>query len=222
MLWIRSLLENESSTFSNLFLDLFADVLNRLKSYVCGLTTGCVFFLCRNPHIMVICHIEVIIHIVETSYIVGISHIVLYLSLLHSSPQVKAAIIFHFVTGCFKYYKWINKVNTASTGQSQGHQQALKQVHHQAINSVPPLTDWWVTTQHPLHWHTAPTSLACLSQTSCSRSHSTPTQLSCSGKAVVAAPSRGTVWIIFFCPLLEKFCPLFKHFAQMGSILPRQ
>ena len=25
----------------------------------------------------------------------------------------------------------------------------------------------------------------------------------------------------FFCPLLEKFCPLFKHFAHMGSRLPR-
>ena len=25
----------------------------------------------------------------------------------------------------------------------------------------------------------------------------------------------------FFCPLLEMFCPLFKHFAQMGSTLPR-
>ena len=26
----------------------------------------------------------------------------------------------------------------------------------------------------------------------------------------------------FFCPLLEKFCTLFNHFAQMGFILPRQ
>ena len=26
----------------------------------------------------------------------------------------------------------------------------------------------------------------------------------------------------FFCPLLETFCQLFNHFAQMGSILPRQ
>ena len=26
----------------------------------------------------------------------------------------------------------------------------------------------------------------------------------------------------FFYPLLEKFCPLFKHFAQLGSILLRR
>ena len=26
----------------------------------------------------------------------------------------------------------------------------------------------------------------------------------------------------FFCPLLEKFDPLLKHFVQLGSILPRQ
>ena len=26
---------------------------------------------------------------------------------------------------------------------------------------------------------------------------------------------------IFFYPLLEKFCPLFKHFAHLGSRLPR-
>ena len=25
----------------------------------------------------------------------------------------------------------------------------------------------------------------------------------------------------FFCPFLEKFCPLFEHFAQMGSGVPR-
>ena len=29
------------------------------------------------------------------------------------------------------------------------------------------------------------------------------------------------LWIIFFCPILEKFCPLFEHFAQMGSGVPR-
>ena len=31
-----------------------------------------------------------------------------------------------------------------------------------------------------------------------------------------------SVMIFFFYPLLEKLCPLFKHFAQLGSILSRQ
>ena len=38
LLCIRSLLNNEPFTFANLILDLFADVLDRSKSDVCGLT----------------------------------------------------------------------------------------------------------------------------------------------------------------------------------------
>ena len=34
------------------------------------------------------------------------------------------------------------------------------------------------------------------------------------------AGSRAS-WIFFFCPILEKFYPLFEHFAQMGSWMPR-
>ena len=38
LLFIRSVLYNEPFTFANLVLDLFADVLDRSKSDVCGLT----------------------------------------------------------------------------------------------------------------------------------------------------------------------------------------
>ena len=38
LLSIRTLLNNEPFAFANLILDLFADVLNQLKSDVCGLT----------------------------------------------------------------------------------------------------------------------------------------------------------------------------------------
>ena len=38
LLCIRTLLNNESFAFANLILDLFADVLDRSKSDVCGLT----------------------------------------------------------------------------------------------------------------------------------------------------------------------------------------
>ena len=48
------------------------------------------------------------------SHVVVINHIVLYLIPLHSCPQVNAALLFHFVTGWFTYYKWINK-ESAST-----------------------------------------------------------------------------------------------------------
>ena len=65
-------------------------------------------------------------------------------------------------------------------GQSQGHQQALNQVHHQAIKSAPPLSDWHVTTnlaQSILSVGQLHQLCFSSSHTSCSSSHSAPTLL---------------------------------------------
>ena len=75
--------------------------------------------------------------------------------------------------------------------QSQGDQETLNQVHHQAINSAPLLTDWWVTTKQ-LKAPAAPALLLLLSHTSSLQlplcSYSSPTALSCSNTAADAPP----------------------------------
>ena len=153
------LLNHELLTFANLILDLFADVLYWSKSDVCGLTD---------------------IH--KSTYNSDQLHCGDFAP--HPPTQLStSSCCYNSICYRMDYTLQVDKQGQLLAhwlGQSQGHQQALNQVHHQAIKSAPPLSDWHVTTnlaQSILSVGQLHQLCFSSSHTSCSSSHSAPTLL---------------------------------------------